>query len=86
MAEKWKKVNYEIESEWGVLSSRKNMRTGEDIEVRLTKCSWFGRDAKWDLRNWSPGFAGQGIVIGNDEDLRRLRDLLVSVCDQIGEG
>lgn len=76
--------NYNIVSEWGVLSSRETGR-GETIEVRLTKCSWFGKAPRWDLRNWTPTLAGQGIVIGEDADLFRLRDMLISVCAQVEE-
>ena len=78
-----KQKNYSIVSEWGVLSSRPDKRSGGTIEIRLTKCSWFGKPAKWDLRNWKPDEAGPGVVIGNDDDLRKLRDLLVDVCGQI---
>lgn len=76
--------NYRIISEWGTLSSRENKRTGEVTEIKLTKTSWFGKPAKWDLRNWtSDHIAGQGVVIGFDKDLFKLRDLLISVCAQI---
>ena len=78
--------NYQIVSEWGVLSSRPDQRTGNNIEIRLTQTAWFGKAPKWDLRNWTPAVAGQGVVIGDDEDLRRLRDMLISVCDQIDAG
>ena len=78
-----KKQNYEILSEWGVLSSRPDKRSNGTIEIRLTKCSWFGKMPKWDLRNWTDDYAGPGIVIGNDDDLRKLRDMLISVCEQI---
>ena len=75
--------NYKIISEWGVLSSRENKRTGEMTEVRLTKTSWFCKPAKWDLRNWTDKAAGPGVVIGFDKDLFKLRDLLIDVCKQI---
>ena len=78
-----KSDNFNIVSEWGVLSTRSNARTGKDIEVRLTKCSWFGKRPKWDLRSWSGGIAGQGVVIGDNEDLYRFRDLLVDICRQL---
>ena len=85
MKEKNQKVNYTIVSEWGVLSSRPNQRTGENIEIRLTKTSWFGKMPKWEIRNWMPNIAGQGVIIGDNDDLYKLRDLLVSVCKQIEE-
>ena len=78
-----KHKNYVIVSEWGILSTRPNQRTGKDIEVRLTKTSWFGKMPKWDLRNWNGEFADQGVVIGDNDDLKRLRDMLISVCEQI---
>lgn len=83
-ANKWKKQNYTIVSEWGVLSSRENKRTGQMTEIRLTKTSWFGKPPKWDLRNWtSDHIAGQGVVIGGDSALQKLRDLLIDICKQI---
>ena len=80
-----KQKSWNIVSEWGILSSRPNSRTGQDIEVRLTKTSWFGKMPQWDLRNWEPNFAGQGVVIGSNDDLHKLRDMLISVCEQIDE-
>ena len=81
-----KHQNYVIMSEWGILSTRPNMRTGNDNEIRLTKTSWFGKKPKWDLRNWiSGGIAGQGVVIGDDDELHKLRDMLIDVCKQIDE-
>lgn len=83
-ANKWAKQNWKIMSEWGVLSSRENKRTGQTIEIRLTKTSWFGKMPKWDLRNWtSDHIAGQGVVIGGDKALFKLRDMLIDVCKQI---
>ena len=82
-ANKWAKQNWKIMSEWGVLSSRENKRTGQVIEIRLTKTSWFGKMPKWDLRNWTSNIAGQGVVIGGDKALFKLRDMLNSICEQI---
>lgn len=75
--------NYRIISEWGVLSSRENKRTGVTREVKLTKTAWFGKLPKWDLRNWEGDYAGQGVVIGFDDDLFKLRDMLIDICKQI---
>ena len=83
MKEEKRGKNYNIVSEWGVLSSRTDGRTGAEIEIRLTKTSWFGKAPKWDLRSWTPTIAGQGVVIGDDDQLRKLRDMLISVCEQI---
>ena len=75
--------NYRVEGVFGIISSRMNQKTGEVTEVKLTKTGWFGRPAKWDLRNWTGDYAGSGCVIGYDKDLFALRDLLNEVCAQI---
>ena len=75
--------NFNIVSTWGTLSTSPNQRTGGEIKVLLTKTSHFGKDPMWDIRNWDGGIAGQGVIIGHDDDLRKLRDMLISVCDQI---
>ena len=81
-----KHQNWTIVSEWGTLSSRENKRTGQTITMRLTKTSWFGKAPKWDLRNWtSDEIAGQGVVIGDDDALHKLKDMLIDVCKQIDE-
>ena len=77
------KQNYKVISEWGVLSTRENKRTGVTREVKLTKTAWFGKLPKWDLRNWEGDYAGQGVVIGFDDDLFKLRDMLIDICKQI---
>lgn len=75
--------NYRVEGVFGIISSRTNQKTGEVTEVKLTRTGWFGRPAKWDLRNWTGNYAGSGCVIGFDKDLFRLRDLLNDVCAQL---
>lgn len=78
--------NYELKSDWGVATSKTNPVTGDVVEIRLTKMSWFGKGEKWDLRKWDKDGAKQGVVIGNDDDLRKVKDLLVSVCEQLDRG
>lgn len=75
--------NYEIKKDYGAISNRLNPKNGDMTEVKLTKMSWFGREAKWDLRNHTNGEPKSGVVIGGDEALKRLRDLLVKVCTEI---
>lgn len=43
----------------------------------LTSVSWNDRDAKYDIRDWSPDYAkmGKGLTFTNEE-LRLLRDAL----------
>ena len=57
----------------------------EVTEIKLTKTSWFGKPAKWDLRNWTDGIPKSGVVIGSDESLTKLRDLLIQICKGIAE-
>jgi len=73
-----KEQNYEIKSEWGLIETQDNKRTGETIEIRLTKTSWFGKTPKWDIRKWSGDVAGAGIVL-SDDGLKKLRDILSTI-------
>ena len=72
-----KTQNYEIKSEWGVIARGKN-RDGAETEVRLTKCAWFGKPEKWDIRKWTGDFAGPGVTM-TDAEIKTLRDLLNSI-------
>ena len=74
--------NYRVIKEYGVIQSRTNSRNGDVTETKLTKTSWFGKPAKWDLRQWINGEAKSGIVIGGDESLLRLKELLDKVCTE----
>lgn len=75
--------NYKVEKDYGPISNRINSRNGDVTEVKLTKMSWFGKSAKYDLRNWLNGEPRGGVVIGGESALRRLADLLADVCAQI---
>ena len=72
--------NYKVESEHGELYSYENKTTGKTTTVKLTKTSWFGKPAKWELRTWKGDDPSSGVVIGYDENLRKLRDMLNEVC------
>lgn len=74
--------NFEVEKYCGTIRTITN-RNKDVTEVRLTKTSWYGKPAKWDLRNWTNELACGGVVIGDDEALKRLRDLLIEVCSQL---
>ena len=76
--------NYsKIIKEFGTLSSKTNKKTGEITEVKLTLTSWFGRPAKWELRNWIGDTGKSGVVIGNLPQLKGLRDMLTELINQI---
>ena len=72
--------NYEVESEHGILYSYENKMTGKTVTVKLTKTAWFGKPAKWELRQWKGDEPSSGVVIGFDDSLRKLRDMLNEVC------
>lgn len=74
--------NFKLEKDYGTISTYTS-KNGDITEVRLTKTSWFGKPAKWDLRKWTNENAYGGVVIGDDETLKRLRDLLNEVCSQL---
>ena len=65
---------YEIITTFGDLSGEKSWKK----ELNLIK--WNDREAKYDLREWSPGRAkmGKGITLSKDE-LIALRALLQSM-------
>ena len=68
-------INYEVEDSFGEISESKAGWTKE-----LKKISWNNREAKYDLRDWAPDGEkmGKGITL-NDEELKKLRDLLNSM-------
>lgn len=74
--------NYQIKREYGIISNRINSRNGDVTEIKLTMMSWFGRPAKWDLRNYTNGEPKSGVVIGGNEALLRLRELLDKICNE----
>lgn len=67
-------IKYEITNELGILSENPKGWTKE-----LNLVSWNDREAKFDLREWSPDRSkmGKGITLNFDE-AKALRDLL---CD-----
>ena len=64
--------SFEIKKHIGVLSSSK---TGWSLELNLV--SWSGRDAKYDIRSWSPDHQkmGKGVTL-TKEELLALKELL----------
>lgn len=65
-------IKFEIEKEIGVVSESAKGWTKE-----LNLISWNGKEAKYDLRDWSPEHEkmGKGITLSRDE-LKILRDIL----------
>jgi hypothetical protein len=65
-------IVYEIKKELGVLSENAK---GWTKEINLV--SWNGRDAKYDIRDWSQGHekTGKGVTLTAGE-LKSLRDVL----------
>ena len=65
-------IVYEIEKELGMLSENAK---GWKKEINLV--SWNGREAKYDIRDWSPEHEkmGKGLTLSGDE-IKSLRDIL----------
>lgn len=65
-------IKYDIVEEIGTISE-----TSSGWSKELNRISWNGREAKYDLRDWSPEHAkmGKGITLSIDE-LKALKDLL----------
>lgn len=68
-------IKYDIEKELGIISESKK---GWNKELNLI--SWNGREAKYDIRDWSEDHSkmGKGITLSLDE-LKALKDLLNSI-------
>lgn len=68
-------IKYDIEKELGVISESKK---GWNKELNLI--SWNGREAKYDIRDWSEDHSkmGKGITLDLDE-LKALKELLNSM-------
>lgn len=64
--------SFEIQKHIGILSSSK---TGWTLELNLV--SWGGRDAKYDIRSWSPDHQkmGKGVTL-TQEELEALKKIL----------
>jgi len=65
-------IKFEIEKELGSISESPKGWTKE-----LNLISWNGKEAKYDLRDWSPEHEkmGKGVTLSVDE-LKKLRDML----------
>lgn len=63
---------YEIVEHIGILSENE-----KGWKKALNKVSWNGRDAKYDIRDWSPDEAkmGKGITL-SEEEMEELKKLL----------
>lgn len=68
----------EVLADYGKIGEKKD-RLGKMCDVRLSKVSWHGRTPTYDIRMWSPdGDAEKGISLSL-ENLKELRDILVSM-------
>lgn len=65
-------IKYEVKESYGVLSESAKGWTKE-----LRSISWNDREAKFDIREWSPDDEkmGKGVTLSKDE-LLKLRDIL----------
>lgn len=64
-------IKYEVKKSYGVLSESAKGWTKE-----LRSISWNDREAKFDIREWSPDEKmGKGVTLSIDE-LKNLRDIL----------
>ncbi|AEF83928.1 conserved domain protein [Treponema primitia ZAS-2] len=57
-------ITYDIQKNYGVLSEEKS-----GWKKELTLVSWNGRNAKFDIRDWSPDHEkmGKGITLTREE-------------------
>ena len=65
-------IRYEIKEKVGIIAE-----SAKGWKKELNLISWNGNEAKYDLREWSPGHEkmGKGFTLTIDE-LKRLRKLL----------
>lgn len=68
-------IKYEIEKELGHISE-----SAKGWRKELNFISWNGKEAKYDLRDWSSEHEkmGKGVTLTNDE-LKALKELLNSM-------
>jgi len=68
-------IKYEIIKQIGILS-----KAGSGWSKELNLISWNDREAKYDLRDWSPDREkmGKGVTLSR-EDLLALKELLNSI-------
>jgi hypothetical protein len=69
-------IKYEITKHIGVLSE-----SAKGWKKELNLVSWNDREAKYDIRDWSPDHAkmGKGVTLTEDE-LAALKKLLMETC------
>jgi hypothetical protein len=70
-------IKYEITKHIGVLSE-----SAKGWKKELNLVSWNDREAKYDIRDWSPEHdkMGKGITL-NEEELVALKKLLMETCE-----
>ena len=68
-------IKFEIKETLGAIAE-----SAKGWKKELNIISWNGKEAKYDLREWSPDHEkmGKGVTLTNDE-LKSLRDLLNSI-------
>lgn len=68
-------IKYEIKETVGVIAE-----SAKGWKKELNLVSWNGKEAKYDLREWSPEHEkmGKGVTLSNDE-LKALKELLNSI-------
>lgn len=66
------KENYVIKKHIGVISEE-----GKKWQTELTLVEWFGKEAKYDIRDWSPDYMkrGKGVTLTKNE-LKQLYEIL----------
>lgn len=67
-------IKFEIKETIGIISE-----SSKGWKKELNLISWNGKEAKYDLREWSPEHEkiGKGVTLSIDE-LKALKDLLVN--------
>lgn len=68
-------IKYEIEETIGIIAE-----SAKGWKKELNLISWNGKEAKYDLREWSPDHEkmGKGVTLSNDE-VKALKKLLNTV-------
>ena len=68
-------IKFEIKETVGVIAE-----SAKGWKKELNLISWNGKEAKYDLREWSPEHEkmGKGVTLSNDE-LKALKELLNTV-------
>lgn len=68
-------IKFEIKETIGVI-----VESAKGWKKELNLISWNGKEAKYDLREWSPEHEkmGKGVTLSNDE-LKALKELLNSI-------